>query len=215
MRVHSPIRRLIQRSLLCVGAAAVAYVAAVTVYATIYQGYQSWRFQTELAAPSDISGPILEEPPDLHEGDLMGRIDVDRIGLSVMVLQGVEEPTLIVGAGHVPGTSLPGSEGNVVIAAHRDTFFRKLEKILPGDRIHVSTFRGRYEYIVDSLETVDPADTQVMESRDYRELTLITCFPFYFVGAAPRRFIVHARPANSGEGDGSVEWRNMSSTDAP
>jgi sortase A len=86
---------------------------------------------------------------------------------------------------------------------------------LPGDRIHVSTFRGRYEYIVDSLETVDPADTQVMESRDYRELTLITCFPFYFVGAAPRRFIVHARPANSGEGDGSAEWRNMSSTDAP
>jgi sortase A len=69
--------------------------------------------------------------------------------------------------------------------------------------------------MVDSVETVDPTDTQVMESRDYRELTLITCFPFYFVGAAPRRFIVHARPANSGEGAGSVESPALSSMDEP
>jgi sortase A len=214
MRLDSPIWRLIQRSLLWLGAAALAYVAATWIYAAIYQGYESRRFEAELVASRGIT-PSLEETRELHEGDLMGRIEIDRIGLSVMVLQGIEEPTLIAGAGHVPGTSLPGSEGNVVIAAHRDTFFRKLEKILPGDRIQVATFRGSYEYIVDSVETVDPADTKVMESRDYRELTLITCFPFYFVGAAPRRFIVHARPANSGEGDGSVEWRDLSSIDAP
>ena len=201
MTLHSPIWRPVQRSLLWFGAAALAYVAATSIYATIYQGHQSRKFEAELAMRGDISRSILEPPPDLQEGDLLGRIDIDHIGLSVMVLQGIEERTLIAGAGHVPGTSLPGSEGNVVIAAHRDTFFRKLEKILPGDRIRVATFRGTYEYIVASVETVDPADTQVMESRDYRELTLITCFPFYFVGAAPRRFIVHARPANSGEGD--------------
>jgi sortase A len=195
--LRSPIWRPIQRTLLWFGVAALAYVAATAVYATLYQGYQSWRFKAELAVSRDIRRPILEAPTDLHEGDLLGRIDIDRIGLSVMVLQGIEERTLIAGAGHVPGTSVPGSEGNVVIAAHRDTFFRKLERILPGDRIHVATFRGNYDYIVGSVETVDPTDTQVMESRDYRELTLITCFPFYFVGAAPRRFIVHARPSNS------------------
>jgi len=195
--LHSPIWRPIQRSLLWFGVAALAYVSATAVYATLYQGYQSRRFEAELAVTTDISRPIPEAPTDLHEGALLGRIDIDRIGLSVMVLQGIEERTLIAGAGHVPGTSVPGSEGNVVIAAHRDTFFRKLERILPGDRIHVATFRGSYDYIVGSVETVDPTDTQVMESRDYRELTLITCFPFYFVGAAPRRFIVHARPSNS------------------
>ena len=81
----------------------------------------------------------------------MGKIDIDRIGLSVMVLQGIEERTLIAGAGHVPGTSMPGAEGNVVIAAHRDTFFRKLKGILPGDRIQLATLRGSYEYIVDSV----------------------------------------------------------------
>ncbi|HET9218912.1 MAG TPA: class D sortase [Terriglobia bacterium] len=215
MTLHSPIWRSIQRSLLWVGAAALAYVAVTAVYAQIYQGYQSRRFEAELAVPRDMSRSILEPPPDLHEGDLLGRIDIDQIGLSVMVLQGIEERTLIAGAGHVPGTSLPGSEGNVVIAAHRDTFFRKLEKIAPGDRIRVATLRGRYEYIVDSVETVDPTDTQVMESRDYRELTLITCFPFYFVGAAPRRFIVHARPVNSGEDAGSGESPALSSIDEP
>jgi sortase A len=215
MTLHSPIWRPIQRSLLWFGAAALAYVAATAGYATLHQGYQSRKFEAELAMRRNISRSILEPPPDLHEGDLLGRIDIDHIGLSVMVLQGIEERTLIAGAGHVPGTSLPGSEGNVVIAAHRDTFFRKLEKILPGDRIRLSTFHGSYEYIVDSVETVDPTATQVMESRDYRELTLITCFPFYFVGAAPRRFVVHARPANSGEGPGWVELPAFSSIDEP
>ncbi|HET9942014.1 MAG TPA: class D sortase [Terriglobia bacterium] len=215
MTLHSPIWRPIQRTLLWLGIAALAYVVAAAVYASLYQGYQSRRFEAELAVPRDISRSILGPQPDLHEGDLLGRIDIGRIGLSVMVLQGIEEHTLIAGAGHVPGTSLPGSEGNVVIAAHRDTFFRKLENILPGDRIRVATFRGSYEYIVDSVETVDPADTHVMESRDYRELTLITCFPFYFVGAAPRRFIVHARPVNSGERAGAVESSALSSIDEP
>ena len=112
----------------------------------------------------------------------------------MIVLQGLETETLILGAGHVPGTPLPGVEGNVVIAAHRDTFFRKVEGILPGDSIQFATASGTWEYIVDSSETVDPEDTRAMESRAREELTLITCYPFYFVGSAPKRFIVHARP---------------------
>ena len=114
-----------------------------------------------------------------------------------MVLQGVEEDTLHLGAGHVPGTPLPGREGNSVIAGHRDTFFRKLEGIRPGDSVQFSTVRGTAEYVVESTEIVEPDETRVMESRGIRELTLISCYPFYFVGAAPHRFIVHALPARS------------------
>ena len=112
-----------------------------------------------------------------------------------MVFHGVEEDTLAVGAGHVPGTPLPGAEGNSAIAAHRDTFFRKLEGIRSGDRIQFSTMRGTFDYVVNATETVDPEDTWVMESRGRQELTLITCYPFRFVGSAPKRFIVHAKPA--------------------
>jgi sortase A len=115
----------------------------------------------------------------------------------VVVLQGVEEDTLHLGAGHVPGTPLPGIEGNVAIAAHRDTFFRKLAGVLPQDHIQLSTRSGKFEYLVTSTEIVEPDNTRVIESRGVPELTLISCFPFYFVGAAPQRFIVHAIPASS------------------
>jgi sortase A len=173
---------------------ALAYAGGAAAYAGIYQRYQSWKFEQEVAAPKVINAGIVEEAVDLREGDLVGKLEVPRIGISVMVLQGMEKDTLIAGAGHVPGTPLPGAEGNVAIAAHRDTFFRELERILPGDSIQVATVRRTYEYVVDSTEIVDPEDTRVMESRARPELTLITCYPFYFVGAAPRRFIVHARP---------------------
>jgi sortase A len=188
--------RVAQRGFLWLGIAALVYAGGTVLYAEMYQRYQARRFELQVAAPDRFKIANPQKTPDLQEGDLMGKINIDRIGLSVMVLQGIEERTLIGGAGHVPGTSMPGSEGNVVIAAHRDTFFRKLKGILPGDRIQVATLRGSYNYFVDSVETVDPEDTQVMESRAYQELTLITCYPFYFVGAAPKRFVVHALPAD-------------------
>ena len=183
--------RYAQRLFLWLGVAALVYAGGTAAYASIYQRYQAWTFEQEVAAPR----AIIEEAVELREGDLIGKLEVPRVGISVMVFQGMAEDTLRVGAGHVPGTPLPGAEGNVAIAAHRDTFFRKLEGILPGDIIQVATVRRAYEYVVDSTEIVDPEDTQVMESRAREELTLITCYPFYFVGAAPKRFIVHARPA--------------------
>jgi sortase A len=97
----------------------------------------------------------------------------------------------------VPGTPLPGAPGNVAIAAHRDTFFRDLKGIRTGDSILFSNVQQTFEYVVDSMETVDPDDTRVIESRSRPELTLITCFPFYFIGSAPKRFIVHARPLDA------------------
>src|SRR6185295_4317005 len=102
-------------------------------YSGIYQQYQSWKFERARASAipkhleREVSAPSItnaEEAFDLREGDIVGRLEVPRIGISVMVLQGIEENTLIIGAGHVPGTPLPGADGNVAIAAHRDTFFR-------------------------------------------------------------------------------------------
>jgi len=198
--VHSAMWRLVQRTLLCLGAAALAYAGGTVVYGGIAQGDASRRFDQQVIAAAavitaDRNGAADLRPDrhaDLAEGDPLGRLEVPRIRMSVMVLQGVEERTLIAGAGHVPGTPSPGGDGNVVIAAHRDTFFRKLEGIVPGDRVHVATARKVYEYVVESTEIVDPEDTQVMESRARDELTLITCYPFYYVGSAPKRFVVHA-----------------------
>jgi sortase A len=204
VNLHSSVLRFAQRLFLWLGVAALAYVGGTAAYAGIYQRYQSWRFdrarvsaiarnlEQEAAAPKVIRAPIVEEAAGLREGDVVGKLEVPRIGISVMVLQGIENDTLIAGAGHVPGTPLPGADGNVAIAAHRDTFFRKLERIMTGDSIQFVTVRRTYEYVVDSTEIVDPEDTQVMESRARPELTLITCYPFYFVGAAPKRFVVHA-----------------------
>ena len=202
--MYSSVLRFAQRLFLWLGVAALAYAGGTAAHAGIYQRYQSWKFERArvsatarnlkqaIAAPKVIEAAVVEEAVHLREGDLVGKLEIPRIGISVMVLQGLEEDTLILGAGHVPGTPLPGAEGNVAIAAHRDTFFRKLEGIMTGDSIHFATVRRTYEYVVDSTEIVDPEDTQVMESRARPELTLITCYPFYFIGSAPKRFVVHA-----------------------
>ncbi len=192
--MRHPVLRLIERLFLIAGLAALIYVGGTFAYADVFQRYQFWKFDKEIAAaPPAIDTVPGQEAADLREGDLVGKLEIPRIGIKVMVLQGTEEATLAAGAGHVPGTPLPGADGNVAIAAHRDTFFRKLEGIKPGDRIQFGTLRRNYEYAVDSIEIVDPVDTRVIESHDRPELTLISCFPFYFVGSAPKRFIVHAR----------------------
>jgi sortase A len=183
---------MLRRALMGLGCAAVVYAAGTVAYGEMSQRYASWRFDAETAVPLGPAAAIEPSRIEVHDGDRVGRLEVQRLGLSVMIYQGIEESALIAGAGHVPGTPAPGGDGNIVIAAHRDSYFRKLSGILAGDSIRIITVRGSYEYIVDSSEVVDPEDTRVMESRDRDELTLITCYPFYFVGSAPKRFIVHA-----------------------
>ena len=197
------------RLFLWLGLALLICAGGTSAYSGIYQRYQSWKFERALvsakarnvrqhaAAPELSEAPLPDEPAAFREGDVVGKLDIPRIGISVITLQGIETDTLILGAGHVPGTPLPGSNGNAAIAAHRDTFFRNLKAILVDDRIQFATVQGTYEYVVDSTEIVAPEDTQVMESRGRSELTLITCYPFYFVGSAPKRFVVHARPITS------------------
>ena len=183
-----------RRLLLWIGTATLAYVGCTVAYAEVYQRYQSWKFDREIAITPAIHASTEEAAIELREGDVVGRLEIPRVAISVMVLQGTEEKSLAAGAGHVPGTPLPGADGNVAVAAHRDTFFRGLKDIRRGDSIRFSIRSQTFEYKVESMETVDPEDTSVIESRDRQELTLITCYPFYYVGSAPKRFIVHAVP---------------------
>lgn len=126
-------------------------------------------------------------------GDIIGRMEIPRIHVSVVVLEGSDSRVLRVGAGHVLGTALPGAVGNVGIAAHRDTFFRPVRGIRPNDVITLTTPQGVFQYRVEGTEIVDPTDVQVLHQTKDAELTLVTCYPFYYVGSAPKRFIVHAK----------------------
>jgi sortase A len=123
---------------------------------------------------------------------LIGRIEVRRLGLSAMVVEGTTTMALRRAAGHITSTGMPGVPGNVAIAAHRDTFFRPLRNIRKNDIITLTTVGAEYRYRVVSTKVVDPEDVSVLNPSDNEILTLVTCYPFFFVGSAPERFVVRA-----------------------
>ena len=123
---------------------------------------------------------------------LLGRLEIQRLGLSVMVMEGDDHRTLRRAVGHIPRTSLPGEIGNMVLTGHRDTFFRPLRNIRLDDVVTLTTLQGEYRYRVLATQVVSPDKLAVLDPDGSEILTLITCYPFYFVGAAPNRFIVRA-----------------------
>ena len=166
---------------------------------------ETWLYQTYLArefaqtskplAPTRSSGILPKVALDrgkLSEGQPIGRLEIPAIHLSAMIAESVETTTLRRSIGHMPGTSLPGGQGNVVVAAHRDTFFRHLGKLQKGDLISIATLDGTFDYAVESESIIDPDEKIVLREIGRPTLTLITCYPFYFVGLAPKRFVVHA-----------------------
>lgn len=128
----------------------------------------------------------------LPPGATVGRIAVARLNLSGVAREGVDERTLDLAIGHVPGTSLPGEAGNAAFAAHRDTFFRPLRGVRAGDLVTVTTRRGRFRYLVTSTRIVNPDEVSVLAPTSRPTLTLVTCYPFVYIGSAPQRFIVRA-----------------------
>ena len=133
-----------------------------------------------------------QEPPKLEEGALVGRLEIPRVGVSSIVLEGVASRTLRRGIGHIPGTDLPFQKGNVGLAGHRDSFFRALKDIGKNDIITFTTPEGTFRYQVEWTKIVRPKDTDVLDDPGRPALTLVTCYPFYYVGSAPKRFIVRA-----------------------
>jgi len=131
--------------------------------------------------------------PRVRHGNTLAELEIPRLRMSVVVFEGADESILRIGAGHIPGTALPGGRGNVGITAHRDTFFRPLRNIHPNDSIQLTTPAGVAEYVVTKTEIVRPTEMEVLANAPGRDLTLVTCYPFSFVGRAPERFIVFAR----------------------
>ena len=128
----------------------------------------------------------------LQNGDVFGRISIPRLGMSAIIVEGIDEKTLRHAIGHFPESSMPESSGTVALAGHRDTFFRGLEHIRMHDRVTLETATGKYSYQVIHTSIVSPYDIDVIRSSTQSDLTLVTCYPFHYVGQAPQRFIVQA-----------------------
>ena len=133
------------------------------------------------------------EPRALRRGDVIGELEIPRLHVSVAIFEGDDAGILKLGAGHIPETALPPGSGNIGIAAHRDTYFRPLRAIRANDVITLNTPAGASRYAVTETKIVQSSDIGVLARAPGRDLTLVTCYPFYYIGSAPERFIVHAR----------------------
>lgn len=188
MRISpKPALRWVQRALLGGAVLTLGYCCFVQADAWMFQRREQAKIDT-IASPASqaiVSGTI---QPD----GLIGRMEILRLGVSVTVIEGAGEATLRRAAGHIEGTALPGQPGNVGIAGHRDSFFRPLKNIQRDDVITLTTSRGQFRYRVVSTRVVSPSDIAVLNPDGTEVLTLVTCYPFYFIGAAPSRFVVRA-----------------------
>ena len=170
------------------------FLTGVGVLLLLYVSFQYWQmyaaqkklalaWQQQDARPVNIVG---------SDGDALVRLTITKINLDAVIVEGTSRESLKLGPGHMEDSALPGSSGNSVIVAHRDTFFRPLRNIRQNDVITVSTVRGEYRYRVVSTRIVSPSDVTVLQPAGTEILTLVTCYPFYYVGSAPDRFIVRA-----------------------
>jgi sortase A len=174
---------------------AIAIFAGTTAEQWISQAYLNWEFARALEAPVLAGSPNMKIPEGLQP---LGRLEIPSIDLSAVFIEGADNRTLRRGIGHIPGTALPGTVGDVALSAHRDTFFRRLGELSSGDVIWITTLRGHYKYVVESSQIVDFNQWLTVRTIGPPTLTLITCYPFYYIGPAPKRFILHA--ALSGDG---------------
>jgi sortase A len=179
-----------QRFFFMTGILALGYVSFTLLDAMLYQASAKQSLEGQLQTRKEHNATQAKSP--VKKGDVLGRMDIPRIGVSVAVLQGTSSRMLRLGAGHIEGTSFPGEAGNVGIAGHRDTFFRDLKDIRQNDEIQLQTATGLFHYEVDWVKVVAPDDISVLAASTDSALTLVTCYPFYLVGPARKRFVVRA-----------------------
>ena len=186
--------RWFERGLFIVGATCLLWAGATALSAIAYQiehkvslerGDQSFGRPEAERTAGGVETPV-------ETGAPIGRLEIPRLGLSVVVAEGDDEDTLKVAVGHLPDTPLPWQEGNTALAGHRDTLFRPLRSVQPGDEIRFATRHETFRYRVTRHMVVEPDELWVLDASPAAALTLITCYPFDYVGPAPRRFIVQA-----------------------
>lgn len=178
--------RWLERLLIATGCVCLAAVVVTVGATTSFQRTAAQGFDRDLVALAPPDSPPVT-------GTTIGRFEIPRLRLSAMVVEGDDDATLAIAIGHLPGTALPWQSGNAVLAGHRDTFFRLLKDLRQGDLIRMTTTRGTFDYQVVRTEIVEPDDISALAPTSDRALTLVTCYPFVYVGRAPQRFIVHAK----------------------
>jgi sortase A len=186
----------------CLGLYSLAYLERV-----LYQARESREFdltadrsavvvaannQTAIGRVARTSPKAVVSPKLPFPTALIGRLSVPRLHLSAMVREGIDRNTLQLAIGHIPATALPGQTGNVGVAGHRDTFFRGLKDLRTRDEIRFSTLSGDFKYVVESVIIVEPDNVGVLAQSSENVLTMVTCYPFSHIGAAPKRFVVRA-----------------------
>lgn len=176
--------RWLERALLAIAVLGLGWYGFVFLETRLYQFQQDRVLEERLDASAYKSLPV---------GSVIGRIEIPRLRFSAVIREGDDEHTLRLAVGHIPGTVVPGERGNAALAGHRDTFFRDLRRIKLDDEIRVTTAWGIQSYRVSMTRVVQPKDVWVLNATADPVLTLVTCYPFSYIGAAPDRFIVQAR----------------------
>ena len=185
----------IERLLLIVGLTCLGWTGATLLEAYHFQGERSRLLEAVARSSEAVVLTSTPKAPARNAADPaapIGRLEIPRLGVSVVVMPGDDDSTLMKAVGHLPDTPLPWNGGNTALAGHRDTFFRPLERVKIGDDIHLDTPRGRFQYRVRRTIVVEPEDLSVLDPSANATLTLITCYPFRYIGPAPKRFIVQA-----------------------
>jgi LPXTG-site transpeptidase (sortase) family protein len=183
-----------QRGLITIGVGLAAWCAAILVEARFHQTAPPAPplTVTQTVLPGDSGEAKASTPPAPTAGTRLGRLEAPSVKLSTVVLEGSDDGTLSRGSGHIEDTPFPGQPGNVGIAGHRDTTFRALRNIHVGDALEFKTADRLYRYRISKTLIVGPDDVYMLDPTPQPALTLVTCYPFEFVGHAPRRFIVRA-----------------------
>ena len=185
--------RAIEGGLFALATVTLLWYGGARLAAAREQAALAGELERSRATLQTTSRTVADKAPRPAPRALVGRIEIPRIKLSALAREGVDTRTLRGSAGHVPGSAWPGEAGNSAFAAHRDTFFRPLQSVRKGDEIAVTTTDGEFRYVVSGTRIVDPSDVWVLRASSEPTLTLVTCYPFDYIGSAPRRFIVTAR----------------------
>jgi sortase A len=230
VKQNQPVR-ILEWFLLLFGLAAIDSYIWIQAKSVIYEAYDTWSFDASMRGvkptltgfladefhglfgrdrlenadvPTIKTEPLPAEKPPLPQS-LIGRLRIPRLNVVAMVREGADSATLSHAVGHIPGTALPGKAGNVALAGHRDTIFRALRSIKQSDSIDLETDKGTFRYIVASTQIVNPKDVSVLAAGGGPTLTLVTCYPFYYVGSAPKRFIVRANQEGTAANNASAK----------